>query len=243
MEKQHTPDKQKPVEKRHMTAPAPIKKEEEKTEERSEVKKEIEAKVQEIKEEKSGEKKSGDKKEEKKDKKKEIVKKEKAIVNGRDLPISKKHSMAICDFIRYKEPEKMIVELELVTRLKKPIPMRGEIPHRKGEIMSGRYPVNACKVFINLLKTLNANSSVNGIENPVITKAVPNDASRPFKRGGSARFKRTNVYLEASELKNSDSAQKREVSDTREKKENVQKENKVENKQKNKENKKAEEKK
>lgn len=157
------------------------------------------------------------KEEKKKTEKKQIIKKEKAIVNGNDLGISKKHSMAICDYIRGKEIENMIVDLEKVVSLTRPIPMRGEIPHRKGNIMSGRYPVNASKVFIKLLKTLNANCSVNGLENPRITVAIANDASRPFKRGGSMRFKRTNVHLEASELKNSDSAQKSEISDTREK--------------------------
>jgi len=137
------------------------------------------------------------KEEKKKVEKKQIVKKDKAIVHGNDLGISKKHSMAICDYIRGKEIENMIADLEKVVSLKRPIPMRGEIPHRRGNIMSGRYPVNASKVFIKLLKTLNANCSVNGLENPRITVAIANDASRPFKRGGSMRFKRTNVYLEA----------------------------------------------
>ncbi|MFH1711286.1 MAG: hypothetical protein ABH840_03170 [Nanoarchaeota archaeon] len=140
------------------------------------------------------------KEEKKKVVKKPIVKKDKAIVNGKSLGISKKHSMAICDYIRGKEIEEMMIELMKVVSLKKAIPMKGEIPHRKGKIMSGRYPVNASKVFIKLLKTLNANCSVNGLENPRIVVAIANDASRPFKRGGSMRFKRTNVYLEAREL-------------------------------------------
>ena len=140
-----------------------------------------------------------EKQEEKKEEKKEITKKTEAIVNGRDLGISKKHSMAICDLIRGKNPEDMMKELELIASMKKPLRMKGEIPHRKGKIMSGRYPVNACKVFINLLKSLNANASVNGLENPVIATAKADDASRPFKRGGSMRFKRTNVLLVAKE--------------------------------------------
>ena len=93
----------------------------------------------------------------------------------------------------------MIKEVELVIKMKKPLKMKGEIPHRKGNIMSGRYPINACKVFINLLKSLIANSQVNNLENPYIAVAIANDASRPFKRGGSMRFKRTNVLLIARE--------------------------------------------
>ena len=58
--------------------------------------------------------------------------------------------------------------------------MKGEIPHRKGKIMSGRFPKNASEHFINLLKTLSANSNVNGLENPVIVEAIANIGERPF---------------------------------------------------------------
>lgn len=201
MEKQYTKEKQKPTPKaKQKIAPAPIAKEQ-KPEVKEEVKEIGGEKKEEINQETKTEAKQEAKPEEKKEEKKEkkpVVKKEKAVVDARDLGISKKHSMAICDLIRGKEPEKMIPVLERVIKLKTAIPMKGEIPHRKGGF-PGRYPVNACKVFIDLLKGLSGNASVNGIENPVITKAVPNDASRPFKRGGSARFKRTNVYLEARE--------------------------------------------
>ena len=149
------------------------------------VKKDIEAKAEEeTKEEKK-----------KTEKKRDIPKKTEAVVNGKDLGISKKHSMAICDFIRGKNPDDMITQLEKVVKLKMPIKMKGEIPHRKGKMMSGRYPVNASKVFIKLLKSLSANSQVNGLDNPIIALAKADDASRPFKRGGSMRFKRTNVLL------------------------------------------------
>ncbi len=173
-----------------------------KQEVKEEVKREIEAKIDEIKKtEETKEERSEEKKEEKK-KKQEVVKKDKAVVDGRDLGISKKHSMSICDFIRGKKIEEVIPRLEQVVKLNRPIKMKGEIPHRKGKGMAGgRYPVNASKVFIKLLKTLNANSQVNGIENAIISVAIANDASRPFKRGGSMRFKRTNVYLEARENK------------------------------------------
>lgn len=200
-EKQYTPEKQKPVEKKQKIVAAPIKKEE-KAEVKEEVKKEIEAKISEIKKtDETKEEKKEEVKEEKK-KKQEIVKKDKAVMDGRDLGMSKKHSMSICDFIRNRKIEDVIPRLEQVIKLNRPIKMKGEIPHRHGKGMAGgRYPVNASKVFIKLLKTLNANAQVNGIENAIISVAIANDASRPFKRGGSARFKRTNVYLEAKENK------------------------------------------
>ena len=163
----------------------------------SDVKKEIEAKVVENSNAKATHEEKG-KKDEKKEKPK-IVKKEEAVVKAMNLPISTKHSMAICDYIRGKNPEKMIPELVKVINLQRAIPMKGEIPHRKGNIMAGRYPVNACKVFVTLMKSLAANSQVNGIEEPVIVTAVPNRASKVRRRGGREKFKRTNVLLIAKE--------------------------------------------
>jgi len=145
-------------------------------------------------------KKAGEKKlETKKAKKKQDVpKKTEAVVKRKDLPISTKYSMAICNMIRGKNPEQAIEMLEQVTRMKKAVKMKGEIPHRKG-IGGGRYPVKAARIFIKLVKELNANSRVNGLDNPYIETAKADYASRPFKRGGRMRFKRTNVLLVAKE--------------------------------------------
>jgi len=123
------------------------------------------------------------------------VKKTEAVVNGRNLSISTKHSIAICNLIRGKNIDKIIPILEQVEKMKKPIPMRGEIPHKKG-MMSGRYPVKAVKEFIKLLKSLRANALVNELElerYKIFCKA--NIASRPYKRFGKGRFKRTNVQI------------------------------------------------
>jgi ribosomal protein L22 len=133
-----------------------------------------------------------------------IVKKTEAIANGKSLPISTKDSMAICKFIKKKSIEKAIADLQEVLMFKKAIPMKGEIPHRKGKIMSGRYPINAVKEFIRLLKNLLANSNVNGLEEPIIAEAVPNKASRPYGRFGSIKRKRTHIKIivkEKSKLK------------------------------------------
>ena len=81
------------------------------------------------------------------------------------------------------------------------IPFKGEIPHRSYPgMMSGRYPVNASKQFIYLLKALRGNVITNGLEleKTKIAEATANWASRPQKRGG-ARFKRTHVLLKARE--------------------------------------------
>ncbi len=131
---------------------------------------------------------------------KEKPKKTKAVVNGIGIPISTKQSMAISRFIKRKKIEDAIRDLENVARLKKAVPMKGEIPHRKGEIMSGRFPQKAAKEFIILLKSLAANSIYNGLEEPIITQSVPNLGARPFGRRG-IRKKRTNITIIAEDKK------------------------------------------
>ena len=131
---------------------------------------------------------------------KEKPKRTKAVVNAFNVPISTKHSAAICRFIKRKKIHEAVRDLELVAMIKKPIPMKGEIPHRKGRMMSGRFPEKAAREFIILLKSLSSDSVYHGLENPVIAEAVANIGSRPFGRRGIRR-KRTHIMIVAEEKK------------------------------------------
>lgn len=142
------------------------------------------------------------KKDEKKtEKKKEIpkVKKEFVIVNVQNSPVSTKESMAICKFIKFKKIDDAISDLEQVVALRKAVPMKGEIPHRHGAMMSGRFPRNASLEFIKLLKSLKGNANNSLIEEPIIVEAVPNIGQRPFGRFGRFRRKRTHIFIKAIE--------------------------------------------
>lgn len=172
---------------------APIKKPEEKNEKKEGIK---------IEDKKEIVKKPEEKKQEVKKQEKKIIKKDYAIVNGVSLPISTKDSAAICKFIKGKTIEKAIADLGEVLKFKKAIPMKGEIPHRKGKgMMSGRYPIKAVEYFIRMLKNLQANANINGIEGPVISEAISNKASQPYGRFGSIRRKRTHVKIKTMEKK------------------------------------------
>jgi len=160
------------------------------------------------KEEPKKEEKVAEKKEEAKAEKKEqpkIVKKEEAIAKGMNLHASKKHCMYICDFIKGKSIDTAIKELEGVIKLKQVIPYKGEIPHRKRSqcMMSGRYPVNASIILINILKALKGNCLVNGLdlEKARICYGSSTWAARPARAGG-VRAKRTHVILKAKEFEN-----------------------------------------
>ena len=109
--------------------------------------------------------------------------------------LSTKTNAAICRFIMNKEIDQAMDDLGEVILKKKAVPMKGEIPHRKGKIMAGRFPKNASEHFIDLLKTLSANSNVNGLENPVIVEAIANIGERPFGQFGRIRRKRTHIKI------------------------------------------------
>ncbi len=127
---------------------------------------------------------------------KQVVKKEFAEINSHGVPISTLDAIYICNFIKNKTIEKAISDLELVIKKKKAVPMKGEIPHRKGKgMMSGRFPVNSSIAFITLLNGLKGNSNVNGIEEPIISEAIANFAPRPRGRFGRTQKKRTHVRL------------------------------------------------
>lgn len=169
----------------------------EKKEEKAEEKKLAEQPKQETEKQKEKTKEEKIKTEEKKvEKQEKKLKKTEAVVFGKDLPISTKHAIAICNFIRGKKAEEAIMLLEEVAHFKRALPMKGEIPHRKGKIMSGRYPINATKQFIKLLKQLSANATVNDLdlENAKI-ECKADRASRSYRRFGSMKFKRTHVTL------------------------------------------------
>jgi len=141
------------------------------------------------------------KKQEKKKDSKPKVKKYEAVAYGRSMPISRKQGAYISSFIKSKTIDNAISDLTLVINFKKIVPFKGEIPHRKGKGMSGRYPIKASKLFINVLKSLKGNVLVNGmeLEKTRISMASATWAARPMRSGGRSA-KRTNLILKAKEF-------------------------------------------
>jgi ribosomal protein L22 len=80
--------------------------------------------------------------------------------------------------------------------------MKGEFAHRKGKIMSGKYPVRTAKKFIIMLKGLIGNANMHEINEPIIVEAYANQASRPMGRFGRVERKRTHITIVAKEKKN-----------------------------------------
>lgn len=129
------------------------------------------------------------------------IKKSKVTVKVKNIPVSTKIAAAICKFIKKKNFKEAITNLEEVTKLKKAVPMKGEIPHRKGRIMSGRFPQRAAKEFIILVKMLESNANQHDLEGGIISEAIASKGETTYAKGGRARKKRTNILLTATSKK------------------------------------------
>jgi len=129
------------------------------------------------------------------------VKKEISKIDVKDVGISTKYAVSICKFIVKKPIDKAIKDLEKVSNLKQAVPMKGEIPHRKGKIMSGRFPVRASKKFILLLKSLAGNAIQNDMDEPIISEAIANKGTTVYGKLGRVHKKKTNIKIICIEKK------------------------------------------
>ncbi len=129
-----------------------------------------------------------------------------AIARGLDLPISTKHTIEICNFIRYKTIDHAKKELNLVLQKKLVIPLKRfhkDRGHKKSN-GPGFYPKKATKEMINLLNLAEANAQHNGLgSNLFLKKIVVNKASSPTHAGRKrGHMKRTHVEIEVEEIEN-----------------------------------------
>ncbi len=134
---------------------------------------------------------------EKETKKDKEVKKEVAVARGVGLRVSPKQCVYICKIVRGKSPDAAIVRLQDVVDERRAVPMAGlEVGHKKGKgLAGGKFPKNACRAVMDVVKQAAANAVVAGIENPVIVVAKADRAAAPFRRGGR-KAKRCHVYIE-----------------------------------------------
>lgn len=75
---------------------------------------------------------------------------------GANLPISTKHAVNICRYLKGMPVERAVRVLKEVIQLKRPIPFvkyNKDMPHRKGEGFGpGRYPIKASKYILKVLE-------------------------------------------------------------------------------------------
>lgn len=126
---------------------------------------------------------------------------------SKDLRISTKHSIEICNFIRYKNLLKAEETLRRVIRQDSAIPYKRfnrDLGHKPG-MAAGRYPIKACTEILTLLKSVQANAENKGLNTKslYISKLIANQGSGQYHSGRKRRvqMKRTNIEIEVAEKK------------------------------------------
>lgn len=139
---------------------------------------------------------------------------------GRDLPISMKHSVEVCSFIRGKDLQLAKQLLEEVVVLKRAVPYKKfnqDLGHKKG-MMSGRFPQKTAKEILKILESVEVNAQFKGMNTSRLRIAhlVTHMGSRPYHSGRhrGRKMKRAHVEIIVQEYKAKDTKGK----DTKEKK-------------------------
>ncbi len=122
-------------------------------------------------------------------------------VVGRDVNMSRRQAIEMCDFVRDKPVAKMVAVLEKVKDKKLAVPFHRFTEgagHKKGVGMaSGKYPKRGSEVFISLMKSLEANAQSKGLSsNLLIIHACAQQAARPFHSGRKRRIRMKRVHVE-----------------------------------------------
>lgn len=128
-----------------------------------------------------------------------------AKVMGRDLSISTKQAIEICNHLRKRTVPDAKQRLEAAIALQSPIPFRRFMEgagHKPG-MGGGKYAVRACKTILGLLQSLETNAQQKGLNttNLVITHIHANRAGTAWHYGRRFRrkMKRTHVEVVAEE--------------------------------------------
>jgi len=123
---------------------------------------------------------------------------------GRDLDISTKQCIEICNFLRGMNILRAKTVLNGVMELKTAIPFKrftNGVGHRAGDMASGRYPMNAAKEILTIIENAETNAQQKGLNTSrmALVHLSTQKASRPMhagrKRGRSMKRSHIEVTL------------------------------------------------
>lgn len=134
---------------------------------------------------------------------------------GISLPVSYKQAREICAFIRNRLVDDAKAMLSNVIDMKMPVPYKrfnANIPHRAG-MMAGRYPRNASREILKLIKLAEAGANSKGLAGNlciihICTHKAPAHP-RAGRTAGEAKRSHIEVVLEAKPEKIPESAEKK----------------------------------
>ncbi|MBN4048979.1 50S ribosomal protein L22 [archaeon AH-315-M20] len=128
-----------------------------------------------------------------------------ARASGKSIPVSFKHSIEICNFIRGRDVNYAKNVLSEVINERRAIPFKrfsDDVGHKKN-MAAGRYPKKASKEILDIINLVEANAQFKGLNTSdlVITHISPNKASSVtrFGRKRGRKAKRTNIEVVVQE--------------------------------------------
>lgn len=150
----------------------------------------------------------------------------------RDAELSFKVAIEISSFLKGKTTSNAKTILERVLLMKQPIPykrFKGGVGHRKGAGISvGRYPQKGAAIFMELIKSAEANAQAKGLSTELkIIHLAAQKSSGAFHSGRSGRrkFKRSHLEIVVQEMEK-DSKKESKQSTKKEQKESSETEQK-----------------
>jgi len=112
-----------------------------------------------------------------------------------------KQSVMISKFIRGRDVENAIKDLEKVTKLEKAVPFtryNTHVAHKSG-MAAGRYPVKCSEAFIRLLKSAINNAKIKNLGEDLVITHVCAKKGASIKRYGRHRGRETkSVHIEVA---------------------------------------------
>lgn len=129
-----------------------------------------------------------------------------AKASAQSLPLSTKHCIEVCRYLKYKNTLQAKKILTEVIALKKVVPFKRfkhNIGHKPG-LAAGRFPQKAARQILRLIKSAEANAQFKGLNTSClkITKLLANRAAIPLTgRRHRTSTKRTNLEIEVREAK------------------------------------------
>lgn len=125
---------------------------------------------------------------------------------ARNVPISWKHGIELSNALRFHSTEYAKKFLQEVAELKRPVAFTRywrDIGHKPG-MAAGRYPQKAAREFLRLIKTVEANAQVKGLNTASlkIIKLITNRAPKAPSAGRKRQTaKRSHIEIEVQEGK------------------------------------------
>lgn len=122
-----------------------------------------------------------------------------AIVDAKNLRISRKKSYEVCNMIRNKTTKKAKFMLNQVIKMEKAVPYKkylADTPHRPGKIAAGRYPIKTCEEILKVIESGEANARNKGMdENLIISHISSHKAPKQFHYGSKRRTIMKNAHI------------------------------------------------